>query len=55
MKEAYGSRHNVTRADMAQQVFDVYEKKGEKMDFTWGDVEQESFGALFAGSDTTGT
>lgn len=53
MKEAYGSRHNVTRADMAQQVFDVYEKKGEKMDFTWGDVEQESFGALFAGSDTT--
>ncbi|KAJ4316127.1 hypothetical protein N0V94_005615 [Neodidymelliopsis sp. IMI 364377] len=38
---------------MAQQVFDIYEKNGEKMDFNWGDVQQESFGALFAGSDTT--
>ncbi|CAN9426650.1 unnamed protein product [Alternaria alternata] len=53
MKEAYATRHEVNRTDMAQQVFDIYEKNGEKMDFTWGDVEQESYGALFAGSDTT--
>jgi cytochrome P450 len=53
MKEAYKSRHEVNRTDMAQQVFDIYEKKGEKVDFTWGDVNQKSYDALFAGSDTT--
>jgi hypothetical protein len=53
MKEAYASRHEVNRTYMAQQVLGIYEKNDEKMDFTWGDVEQESYGALFAGSDTT--
>lgn len=53
MKEAYEGRLEAPRTDMAQQVFDIYEKNGEKVDFGWGDVEQESFGALFAGSDTT--
>ncbi|KAF1974187.1 cytochrome P450 [Bimuria novae-zelandiae CBS 107.79] len=53
MKEAYRSRMEVSRTDMAQQVFDIYEKNGQKLDFRWGDVEQESYGALFAGSDTT--
>ncbi|KAL0778552.1 hypothetical protein CaCOL14_006205 [Colletotrichum acutatum] len=38
---------------MAQQVFAIYEKNGEKYDYRWGDVEQESYSALFAGSDTT--
>ncbi|CAF3430773.1 unnamed protein product [Fusarium graminearum] len=37
MEEAYASRIEAPRTDMAQQ----------------GDVEQESYGALFAGSDTT--
>lgn len=55
MEEAYAIRNEVNRTDMTQQVFDIYEKDGEKKDFRWGDVEQESFGALFAGSDTTGT
>ncbi|UPX16733.1 uncharacterized protein EKO05_0007120 [Ascochyta rabiei] len=53
MEEAYASRHEVNRTDMAQQIFDIYENNGKKLDFSWGDVEQESYGALFAGSDTT--
>lgn len=53
MEEAYASRLEAPRTDMAQQVFDIDEKDGEKVDFRWGDVEQESYGALFAGSDTT--
>lgn len=53
MKEAYAGRLEAPRTDMAQQVFDIHEKMGEKMDFGWGDIEQESYGALFAGSDTT--
>ncbi|KAG6365984.1 hypothetical protein INS49_000160 [Diaporthe citri] len=38
---------------MAHQIFQIYKEKGEKVDFGWADVQQESFGALFAGSDTT--
>ncbi|RKL01274.1 Cytochrome P450 momooxygenase gsfF [Fusarium oxysporum] len=53
MKEAYASRIEAPRTDMAQQIFSIFEKNGERMDFRWGDVEQESYGALFAGSDTT--
>lgn len=53
MEEAYASRLEAPRTDMTQQIFDIYEKNGEKMDYRWGDVEQESYGALFAGSDTT--
>lgn len=53
MKDAYESRLEAPRTDMAQQVFSIYEKSGEKFDYRWGDVEQESYGALFAGSDTT--
>ncbi|KAI3548812.1 uncharacterized protein CCOS01_13119 [Colletotrichum costaricense] len=53
MKDAYESRLEAPRTDMAQQVFAIYEKNGEKYDYRWGDVEQESYGALFAGSDTT--
>lgn len=53
MRDAYDSRLEAPRTDMAQQVFSVYEKNGEKVDYGWGDVEQESYGALFAGSDTT--
>lgn len=53
MREAYDSRLEAPRTDMAQQIFAIYEKNGEKLDYRWGDVEQESYGALFAGSDTT--
>ncbi|KAK2731396.1 pisatin demethylase [Colletotrichum kahawae] len=53
MKDAYESRLEAPRTDMAQQVFTIYEKSGDKFDYRWGDVEQESYGALFAGSDTT--
>ena len=51
MKEAYASRQEAPRTDMAQQVFDIY--ANNNVDYGWGDVEQESYGALFAGSDTT--
>ncbi|KAL3424553.1 pisatin demethylase [Phlyctema vagabunda] len=53
MREAYDSRLEAPRTDMTQQVFAIYENNGEKFDYRWGDVEQESYGALFAGSDTT--
>lgn len=53
MEERFYGRVSSERQDMAHQIFQIYEEKGEKVDFGWGDVQQESFGALFAGSDTT--
>lgn len=53
MEERFDGRVSSERQDMAHQIFQIYEEKGEKVDFGWGDVQQESFGALFAGSDTT--
>ncbi|KAL2287484.1 hypothetical protein FJTKL_05916 [Diaporthe vaccinii] len=41
------------RTDMLQQLHDVHLEKGDKVDFHMGDVEQEAYVALFAGSDTT--
>ncbi|KAI0875612.1 cytochrome P450 oxidoreductase [Hypoxylon argillaceum] len=41
------------RADVLQQLYNIYEEKGEKVDFKMGDIEQEAYVALFAGSDTT--
>lgn len=53
MEERFDGRVSTERQDMAHQIFQIYKEKGEKVDFGWGDVQQESFGALFAGSDTT--
>lgn len=53
MEERFDGRVSSERQDMAHQIFQIYKEKGEKVDFGWGDVQQESFGALFAGSDTT--
>lgn len=41
------------RTDMLQQLYDVHLEKGDKVDFHMGDIEQEAYVALFAGSDTT--
>ncbi|KAJ0107927.1 pisatin demethylase [Diaporthe amygdali] len=41
------------RSDMLQQLFEVHLEKGDKVDFHMGDIEQEAYVALFAGSDTT--
>ncbi|KAH9882373.1 hypothetical protein J1614_000609 [Plenodomus biglobosus] len=51
MKEnANGIEH---RNDMLQQLFDIVHEKGEKVDFSSDEVKQESYVAIFAGSDTT--
>ncbi|KAI0403196.1 cytochrome P450 [Xylaria palmicola] len=41
------------RTDILQQLYDIYEEKGSKLDFSIGDIEQEAWVALMAGSDTT--
>ncbi|KAF2970786.1 hypothetical protein GQX73_g2847 [Xylaria multiplex] len=41
------------RTDVLQQLYDIHEEKGAKVDFKMGDIEQEAYVALFAGSDTT--
>ncbi|KAI0205263.1 cytochrome P450 oxidoreductase [Astrocystis sublimbata] len=41
------------RADVLQQLYDIHEEKGSKVDFKMGDIEQEAYVALLAGSDTT--
>lgn len=43
------------RTDIMQQLYDIYVEKGSKAQFEIGDVEQEAYAALFAGSDTTAT
>ncbi|OAL30862.1 hypothetical protein AYO20_08555 [Fonsecaea nubica] len=39
--------------DLLQQLFNIQREKGEKMDFSMREVEQEAYIALLAGSDTT--
>lgn len=34
------------RADVLQQLYNIYEEKGEKVDFKMGDIEQEAYVAL---------
>ncbi|KAI3401675.1 hypothetical protein diail_9339 [Diaporthe ilicicola] len=41
------------RTDILQQLYDVHLEKGARLDFHMGDIEQEAYVALFAGSDTT--
>ncbi|KAJ9631144.1 hypothetical protein H2204_008366 [Knufia peltigerae] len=41
------------RTDILEQLYDIHEEKGEKVDFQLGDIQQEAYVALFAGSDTT--
>lgn len=41
------------RTDIFQQLCDIHVEKGNKVDFQTGDIEQEAYGALLAGSDTT--
>lgn len=41
------------RTDILTQLYNIYKEKGDKVDFHMGDIEQESWVALFAGSDTT--
>lgn len=42
------------RTDIMQQMFDIYQEKGSKVQFGIGEIEQEAYTALLAGSDTTG-
>ncbi|KAH0841174.1 hypothetical protein AYO21_06936 [Fonsecaea monophora] len=41
------------RTDLLQQLFDISQEKGEKYDFKVGEIQYESYVAIFAGSDTT--
>lgn len=41
------------RTDILQQLYEIQQEKGSKVDFNLGDIEQEAYVALFAGSDTT--
>ncbi|KAI0120995.1 cytochrome P450 oxidoreductase [Xylariales sp. AK1849] len=41
------------RTDLFEQLYTIYKEKGDKIDFKMGDIEQEAYVALFAGSDTT--
>ncbi|KAF2851926.1 cytochrome P450 [Plenodomus tracheiphilus IPT5] len=51
MKEnADGVEH---RNDMLQQLFDIVQEKGEKVNFSSDEVTLEAYVAMFAGSDTT--
>ncbi len=34
------------RADVLQQLYDIHEEKGSKVDFNMGDIEQEAYVAL---------
>ncbi|KAI3391602.1 hypothetical protein diail_7060, partial [Diaporthe ilicicola] len=48
------SKLNIATTALLDGMLDGFAKKrAEKVDFGWGDVQQESLGALFAGSDTT--
>lgn len=42
-----------TRDDIVQQMYNIHNEKGSKVDFKMGDIEQEAYVALLAGSDTT--
>ncbi|GAB7353809.1 hypothetical protein MBLNU459_g4187t1 [Dothideomycetes sp. NU459] len=48
-----GADGGVPRRDLLQQLLEIQQSKGEKVDFGRGEVEQEAYVALFAGSDTT--
>ncbi|KAI0482569.1 cytochrome P450 oxidoreductase [Xylariaceae sp. FL0804] len=41
------------RTDLLEQLYAIHIEKGSKVDFGIGDIEQEAWVALFAGSDTT--
>ncbi|KAI1300897.1 cytochrome P450 oxidoreductase [Xylaria venustula] len=41
------------RTDVLQQLYNIHKEKGDKIDFQMGDIEQEAYIALLAGSDTT--
>ncbi|KAK4935422.1 hypothetical protein LTR10_023527 [Elasticomyces elasticus] len=41
------------RTDIVEQLHEIHLEKGEKVDFQIGDIQQEAYVALFAGSDTT--
>ncbi|KIX04389.1 uncharacterized protein Z518_05257 [Rhinocladiella mackenziei CBS 650.93] len=41
------------RTDILDQLFAIQQEKGDKVDFKLGDIEQEAYVGLFAGSDTT--
>ncbi|KAI0022515.1 cytochrome P450 oxidoreductase [Xylariomycetidae sp. FL0641] len=42
-----------TRTDLLEQLYGIHVEKGFKVDFNMGEIEQEAFVAIFAGSDTT--
>ncbi|KIW60511.1 hypothetical protein PV05_00723 [Exophiala xenobiotica] len=41
------------RTDLLEQLYEIHREKGEKVDFQLGDIQQEAYVGLFAGSDTT--
>lgn len=41
------------REDIAGQLYGIHVEKGAKVDFMIGDIEQEAYNAIFAGSDST--
>ncbi|EXJ84620.1 hypothetical protein A1O3_05290 [Capronia epimyces CBS 606.96] len=41
------------RSDILDQLYRIHLEKGDKVDFNLGEIEQEAYVALFAGSDTT--
>ncbi|KAL4936276.1 hypothetical protein BDV06DRAFT_228038 [Aspergillus oleicola] len=41
------------RADILGKLLDISHKRGEELDFVLDDIKMESFGGLFAGSETT--
>lgn len=53
LKKSPRSETREKRDDIAQQLLDIQAEKGAKVDFGMGDIEQEAFVALLAGSDTT--
>ncbi|KAJ9227002.1 hypothetical protein DTO271D3_8144 [Paecilomyces variotii] len=48
-----GAVQTEKRTDLLQQLYDIYQEKGEKVDFKMGEITQEAWVGLFAGSDTT--
>lgn len=49
-REVVSKRLNIgeheKRADVLQQLYDIHEEKGAKVDFKMGDIEQEAYVAL---------
>ncbi|KIV93696.1 hypothetical protein, variant [Exophiala mesophila] len=48
-----GAYEKQPRADILEQLYSISVEKGDQVDFKLGDIQQEAYVALFAGSDTT--